>query len=145
MPEAFEESISSSKREPYFAWTEALSCGDQQIDVDHQYLLSIASRLGRGRPAGAEKAMDEAVIEELISFTRKHFDREETLMRKLAYPGFDEHRFEHELMLSRVGIFQRRFIDGDVLAMSELRHFLRRWLRRHIMTVDLQLARFITG
>ena len=54
-------------------------------------------------------------LEELVGFTRMHFDTEETLMTRHAYPDYEQHRKEHEALLEDVGRLLQRFREGDVL------------------------------
>lgn len=126
----------------YYAWSDALSCGNGDVDADHRRLLDIAERV---RSADMQGQCDAAVgnlLLELMEYVQAHFAREEALMQNVNYPGLADHQFEHGLLIQRVQGMYQEFLDGQRVSNKEMWQFLRRWLRYHIMNADVRMALF---
>jgi len=125
-------------------WTPALAVGIEEIDAQHQELFSRAARF----VASLERT-DRQEIGVLLSYLRMycvtHFGAEEAWMREVSYPGYQEHKAEHD-----------RFVK-DILAMSDEHErrrgpglealrvgtFLSKWLQDHLAHTDRAFASFL--
>ncbi len=58
------------------------------------------------------------------------------MMLKANYPGFKEHKIEHENLTNKVIEFQRSFKKGESLISMDLMVFLKDWLLNHIEGTD---------
>jgi len=127
-----------------FTWTPALAIGIDEIDAQHQELFRRADRF-----VSALKSTDRQEIGILLSYLRMycitHFGAEEAWMREASYPGYPEHKAQHD-----------RFVK-DILALSD-EHEKRRgpgleamrvgtwissWLKDHVKETDVAFARFL--
>jgi len=117
--------------------------GNEAIDADHQHLFSLANKVRDGLlvPHSTYAAGD--VLEELLTYAREHFAREEELMKVHRYAEQEGHIVEHRLLTYRLYNMHFRCVNGEKLSNEELDIFLDRWLARHILTADLHLAKSI--
>lgn len=125
---------------PIIAWSDILLVGHAQIDADHRRLFEIADRLHAGIREAGKEALVREVMGELMDYTLTHFAREEAMMKAAGYPGLEDHRFEHELISYRLRNLHRDAYSGRPALADELEVFLDRWLARHILTSDAQIA-----
>ena len=96
----------------YLTWSNDLAVGNSFIDGDHQKLIDMVNRLHALMAEGKGKDVLDKVLHNLITYTQEHFRREEDLMRKMGYPGLEEHKTEHEKLLLQVLELQKKFQSG---------------------------------
>ncbi|MEI6876834.1 MAG: hemerythrin domain-containing protein, partial [Spirochaetota bacterium] len=96
-----------------------LDTGIDAVDSDHRILLRYAVELNRQLDASAVSGIDEAalssqasLIENLISYTKYHFEREEALVERLRAPGLERQRREHGRILKTLGESSDEFASG---------------------------------
>ncbi len=81
-------------------------------------------------------------VEELIERTRAHFQDEEALMARLAYPGYAEHKREHGILLAELVDLARQVRQGaEQMGLGTLTA-LKHWLIVHIVTSDQAYAEY---
>jgi hemerythrin len=134
------QDLPSSSVRPIIAWSDVLLVGHAQIDADHRRMFEIADRLHTGIREARKDILVREVMGELLDYTLTHFAREEALMKAAGFPGLEDHRFEHELISYRLRNLQREAYSGREGLADELEVFLDRWLARHILTSDAQVA-----
>jgi len=130
----------------YITWTPDLSVGVAGFDDDHRMLIGLLNRLFHGIQAGQGPMELEGVIESMAVYARQHFAREEHLMEKLGYPGFEAHRHEHEDLARGITDLRQKVSYGATPKLClEALHFLRTWLSAHIMSTDRDYRAFFTA
>ncbi len=128
-----------------FSWSDAYATGVGEIDAQHKELLQQVERL-LGAIAGDPSAVGR-LLDFLGDYALSHFETEERLMERHAYPLAEAHRAAHA---SFVGAFGRiRFdydLDGLTEGMSELiSGWLMEWLKGHILDLDRTLGRWLVA
>ncbi|RZI42643.1 bacteriohemerythrin [Herbaspirillum sp. HC18] len=129
----------------YLSWSDELAVGNTFIDNDHKKLIEMVNRLHALMNEGKGKDVIGKVLHNLITYTHEHFRREEDLMRKLQFPGFQNHKDEHEKLLAQVLDLQHKFESGAATLSIQVLHFLRDWLINHIGKSDKLLAAAAQG
>lgn len=122
--------------ETVVTWSDDLSVGIQQIDEQHKVLINLLNELNDAIHTGSGKEIRIGVLNKLIEYTRIHFTVEESLMRLLGYSKYDEHKQEHEDLLSEVLAFRDQYVKDPDASSYNLVFFLKRWLSTHIMKAD---------
>ena len=118
-------------------WSDELSVGIQEIDEQHKYLVGLVNELNEALiTRGGTDAVRET-FDRLIEYTRTHFVVEESLMRILGYPDYENHKHSHEQLLGQVLAFKERFETEHRVHRRELMEFLKQWLTQHIMKEDV--------
>ena len=126
-------------------WTEEMSVGVPSLDRDHKTLVGLLNQL-----AAAEDRQDrinlEEVLDELVSYTLYHFEKEERLLAHAGYPDLESHAARHRGLADRVLAIRRRFFDADRPYLGdEVVEFLTVWLRNHILGEDLKYVPCLTA
>jgi len=123
----------------FMTWTSDLSVGVAVLDDDHKRLIGIINQLHFGIMAGHDKAVLETVLNELVDYTRFHFDREEEMLMKAGYASTPAHITEHEQFIRRISRVQAQLRSVPIATLDlELMDFLRDWLFSHILVSDKQ-------
>jgi len=124
------------------AWTEKLSVGVAKIDKEHQGLVDLLNSLHDGMLAGQGKDALGPTLAKLVQYTERHFAGEEALFRLHAYPKAAEHKKEHDALTAKVKLLEIDYRSGKSALTGDLMTFLRDWLTKHIMGVDMQYKPF---
>ena len=120
------------------AWSDSYRIGSLAIDEQHQEIFLragdvIAATTRDGQTLSAMR---------LQRYALTHFSHEEDLMRRLNYPGIEEHVRQHDSLTLRLKEISRQ-IAGDNMVKAELEEFIAHWLLQHIGSVDAQLAAYM--
>lgn len=124
-------------------WTDQLLVGNDMIDADHRHLFALANAVHAGMQRPGHEDNVRAVLDDLMTYAREHFAREEALMTETRCPGHTEHVVEHRLLRYHLRNLHNRYVAGDRGLSEDLQIFIDRWLARHIMTADLRLAQHV--
>ncbi len=83
---------------PEFEWLDSFELGVPEIDSDHKKLFALAKYI---RPAvlDANHAKCLSAVEEFITLTLEHFQREEAILRDLGYPELKVHIKYHTSLM----------------------------------------------
>ena len=122
--------------EKLVTWSDDLNVGIQEIDEQHKVLISLLNELNEAIQQGCGKEVRIEVLNKLIEYTRTHFTVEESLMRILGYSKYEEHKQEHENLISQVLAFREKFMNEPNVSSYDLLFFLKQWLSNHIMKAD---------
>lgn len=125
------------------SWKPELATDIRQIDADHQKLIGLINELHDAMAAGKANDVLGKILGELISYTKKHFTTEETLMKLHGYPDFAAHKKEHEDLTKTVLELQEKFNAGKGGLTISTFSFLKDWLTRHILGTDKRYAPYL--
>lgn len=122
-------------------WKDEFSIGLQEIDEQHQALFELINRLWTAivKQASTEEILK--IVMDLERYTLSHFTAEETFMRVSEYPGFPQHKKEHEEFVARIAK-ERQSVTGGKTISLDLIQFLKDWLINHILVSDKDYAGF---
>lgn len=124
-------------------WAENLRVGVDPIDKDHQALISLTNRISYD-----DIKVDELndIVMELIEYTRFHFRREEAIMEICEYPDLENHKKLHSGIAKNIDKLADNWReDHSPETLLKLRKFMRDWLIDHVLTEDMEIAKFTKG
>lgn len=124
-------------------WTPALEVGLEQMDRQHRQLVKILNELHQAMLAGSHPRDVMRVMEELILYTKYHFNTEERLMAEAGYPGAARHRQKHQALTAKVEEFASEVLKGRATVSLSVLQFLKDWLNKHILGTDKEFAEFV--
>lgn len=121
---------------PTIIWQNEYATNIPVIDSQHRKLFEIYNEMAAHINDHGINGVN-ALITELIRYTREHFTYEEKLMQKFAYSGCAEHMEEHNDFIEKLMELVHGNSEGkgreEYLVFAE---FLADWLVNHIMVVD---------
>ncbi len=81
-------------------YSEEMIMGIEPIDQDHQQIFMLLYQLNE---VDINQRNDVLVlIDQLVSLTEFHIQREETMLKACSYPFLENHRHVHQLMQSKL-------------------------------------------
>ncbi|MEO5336632.1 MAG: bacteriohemerythrin [Magnetospirillum sp. WYHS-4] len=128
----------------YLEWQPNLSVGVTELDEHHKQLVALINQVYDSLAAVDQQERLARVLNDLVAYTRFHFDREEHYLRVNGYPDYNSHRAAHAALVQQVMELQDR-INRDpasVKAMDTM-DFLSRWLIQHIVGQDLKYKSYL--
>jgi hemerythrin len=118
-------------------WTEEMSVGVKVLDDDHKKLVSMVNELHAGILGGRRQEALGGVLDQLVSYTKVHFAREEEMFARTGYANAVEHKKEHDELIKKALELQARYKGGATSMLSlETMSFLKNWLSHHILGID---------
>ena len=120
-------------------WDDSCRVGVRELDEAHKGLFDVCNHLIRIVVENRVSEMGGPIVEKLIDYAERHFQREEELMRLAQYPGVDEHHGEHKTLMNDVFLFKSDYIAGNLDA-SAVSEFLIKWILHHVKGTDRDYA-----
>lgn len=124
-------------------WNTRYDTGIKLIDEQHQELFRIVDRLRRMVQEGADRAAVEALLQDLVACSERHFATEETYMGRFAYPDLAQHVSEHATMLTSLHELLTKFQESHHAMALMVPTFMEGWLRHHISDGDFGFVTFL--
>lgn len=117
-------------------WKEEYSVSNAALDGEHKKLFGLLKQLRSQDPKlkGSEDRL-HWYLNEMMEYSRLHFEHEEREMEKSGYPGAKEHAKLHMGYVERVSMMCLDAMGGT-LPISELSLFLEQWWAGHILAED---------
>ncbi len=125
-------------------WRPSMSVGVADVDAEHKALIDRLNKLHYMVVAGDEPAEIQALLDDLVTTTRDHFRREETLIRASSYPAADRHCELHSDLLAQLEAYRGQYRE-DPAAFDDdgFYDFLTDWLLVHVVEEDAKLAPYV--
>lgn len=117
-------------------WSDDLSVGIEEIDEQHKKLVALLNQMNDAIHEHRGSAVTRGILNDLGEYTRVHFATEESLMHATEYPGYEEHKRQHDDLIEQLKDLQVKLDAGSHSISFELLHFLKVWLTKHIIESD---------
>ncbi len=129
----------------FFNWSDTYSVGIKEFDEHHKKLIDMLNQLYDAMKAAQGNDVLGKILGDLIAYTKFHFQAEERQMQKHAYPGFAEHKKEHEALTRRAVELEQQFKSGKTTLTLSVGNFLKEWLTNHIQGSDKKYSPYLNG
>ena len=129
---------------PFIVWTSGMSVDVKLLDNDHKKLVLLINDLHDEVMAGSAREQLERIFDEIIGYSRIHFDHEELLLDEAGYSGAAEHKQEHGRKFELIKEMQARFRSAETSA-DELKvlNELKDWLVGHVQKSDQEFVQHL--
>ncbi|MCK4788450.1 MAG: hemerythrin family protein [Desulfobacteraceae bacterium] len=124
-------------------WDQKYKLGIIWQDFQHEQLFKHIDNLTKAKETGMEKAKFYKTISFIERYTQEHFDLEAKYMEQHRYPKILEHQKEHAKFIEDFRQFKSSCIYEDDKSSKELLLQLSKWVVKHIMKIDKDLAEFL--
>ena len=122
------------------SWTDDLRTGNALIDGDHRKLVGLVNALCAAMAQAPANDGMSAAMNDLIVYSKEHFGREETEMKRIQYVASLAHASEHAKLIKQAVELKSMLDAGGMINVVAVSGFLCEWLRHHILTADKKLA-----
>ncbi|BBD07548.1 bacteriohemerythrin [Desulfovibrio ferrophilus] len=127
----------------FIEWTDKNKVNIEEVDDQHRQLFAILNRLHSSVVEGKEQGELFSILDELIEYTVYHFQTEEKLYIEHAFPGYEDHKFEHDKLTGTAVELQTKLRNGSATLSFELLDFLHDWLMDHTLGLDQEMGPFM--
>jgi hemerythrin len=117
-------------------WSHECIVGVEAMDDQHGILMDTLNELRFMLLRGASRNEICLQLERLIEFTKMHFESEEHLLDRQGFPGLEEHRSAHELLMTKLYASLDQASNDEVVPFSSLLGFLPSWYSDHVEQLD---------
>lgn len=131
-------------------WTKDLSVGIEKIDNQHKELFARINDLVAAIKQSVCKYKIGDVVKFLDEYVVFHFGEEEKIMRKHGYPGYAQHKAQHEKFLKNFERLKKELpkLEGGRKPGSydlsvETNQVVVDWIIEHISVIDKRLGEFL--
>ncbi len=118
-------------------WNDDMSTRVGEVDDHHKKLIRLINEIYQCMMLDKGREASEKALTELVEYTVYHFGYEEKLFKEHDYPDSASHIAKHKELIAQVSEFYKSFMDGSGKIDNDLLKFLRNWLTKHIMGVDM--------
>lgn len=116
-----------------------------EIDAQHETLIRLLNRLHENMLQGADRAILDGILSQLLEDTKTHFSSEEQLMLQHSYPGYAAHKSEHNGLLQHLAGLAEDYHNGELLLSFAIMVDLKGWATVHIEKYDKPLGVFLNN
>ena len=127
---------------PCMEWLEEYSVKVKEIDDQHKKLIDMINELYQASKEYRGQDVQKAVIDKILDYATTHFETEENYMRMFKFPGYEEHKSEHEKFTAKALDLQKRSREEGFILSLEILKFLRDWLADHLIGTDKKYVDF---
>lgn len=137
----------------FLTWSNDWLLGIEALDDQHKVLadhinnLVAECQLAKSAPATGAQMQRETftrLFNEFYATTKKHFDREEALMREEGYPSYPAHVREHVMLIAELkSTFDGSLREGGCSLNPDVLRDLKSWLIAHVSHSDRDFAKFL--
>lgn len=117
----------------------------QAMDDQHGIIMDTVNELRLAVVHGATREETMEIFNRLIHFTRMHFWSEEQLLEKFEFPGFVDHRLEHQQLLSQLQDSAAKMQHSQTMHMRPLMGFLRDSYSEHFGSMDKEYGPWLNA
>lgn len=125
-------------------WRPELSVGVTLIDDQHKLWFEKAEKLFEEGKKGTAKAYVGELLEFLTAYTKKHFADEESYMRKINYPHYEQQRQAHADFIRKLDQLKKDYDSsgGNISVIIAANTMVINWLTQHISTMDKEIGAY---
>ncbi len=127
------------------AWTHACMVGVKAMDDQHGILVDTLNELRQQLVRGSGNGQLNEHMVRLIEFTSLHFGCEESLLERYEFPGLDEHRAAHQLLMSDIRQAGNCVENDEKTEFQRLLGLLSTSYLRHIEALDRQYGSWLNA
>ena len=121
-------------------WKTEYDTGIKEIDKQHHKLVSMLGDLQAAVRSTTEEPDIGGRLIAFIKHTKSHLSDEESLMRRISFSRYDEHKLQHVQLVDRLVSLLQRLKTGDDMSPAALVEFLQHWLLDHIIKDDAEIG-----
>ena len=119
-------------------WQTSYKIGDAAVDAMQEKLFALTNAF----LASNDLTVLRSTIVSLCKQARAQFELEEALMRRVNFPGLQEHMAQHQMLLDRL-IGRSMDVGKGYMNKPAIAALMQDWCERHVPEEDAQLRQFL--
>lgn len=129
----------------FIDWSPKLSVGVHEVDEQHMKLVELVNEMHEAIQQHRASTVTLKILEDLIVYTKTHFQTEEALMNVFEYDDFAQHKATHDQLIDQIAALKKKLDAGEASVNFELMHFLKQWLTHHILGDDAKMGAYLVS
>ncbi len=129
----------------YLVWKDEYSVGIEEMDNDHKKLLNLINQLQTAVHYYTGKEFEEKALDELVDYTKTHFQKEEKLMADNDYADLEAHKIQHQQFIEKVSSAIEQYKTNSDVTIIDTLKFLKEWLIKHINGTDKEYGKILNN
>ena len=130
----------------FFCWDENFTTDIQEFDEHHKQLVHLFNdlyeKVFKCEDIDDERKLTQDTLNSLLDYMRYHFTAEEKLMENLDYPGYAEHKQQHDYYVDAVHKILVEHQEGRAALSFAVFTLLKDWIVTHILGEDKEYVQF---
>ena len=126
-------------------WGAKYATGIKSIDKQHKELVDLTNKLYQAclnRNEDMDTAF-RAAMSRLVEYVRYHFSDEQTLLGRIKFPKYMEHKKEHEDLIKEILEASKDYGAGKKFVPNQFVRALKDWVFGHIAVTDMFYAGYV--
>ncbi|MBL6958226.1 MAG: bacteriohemerythrin [Rhodospirillales bacterium] len=125
-------------------WSDAFLIGIEELDYEHRSLIDDINELHRELTEHDDKDKIENTLGDILVRMQTHFALEEHVMQANKFPGYNEHKTQHNKLLDEyTGFLVQCKTAPDTGDCQAVKGMLNMWIVEHILTSDKQMSAMV--
>lgn len=142
-------------------WRESMAIGHPIIDSQHKYLFCLVNAMELALQVENPAKVTGFYLDQLIEYTRSHFEDEEKIQIAIQYPQHYEHKTQHREIIENLEELKGRLLpksaeaaEGDTAeeerlellcnkTLDDVVGFLRHWILDHVLHNDIHMKPYL--
>ncbi len=143
-------------------WQSQMSVANTQIDDEHKYLFCLITTIELSLKLEGEEKNLAIIVDQLIEYTRLHFEHEELIQRKMKYPRYHDHRSEHQQIDENLQVLKEQLTKETAPSKAdseeskslrkhlskatekEIVQLMREWVLDHVLKSDMDMKKYLS-
>ncbi len=126
-------------------WNDSFSVNVKEMDAQHQRLIEIINQLHEAMRVGKGSQEINAIVDQMIAYSQRHFQAEEKLMASQNYPGCPHQQKEHQAFIQKAQEFKQSALQGQIALSVPVSNYLKDWLTNHILIEDKKYSSYLNA
>jgi len=133
------------KNNDLITWNSELTCGINLVDEQHKKLVELINELLLHVTGNEIQEHDyfNNVLDEAVKYFKIHFSTEENIMFVTNFPGYTDHKKEHEKSYLEILDIIHDYEVGGRITLSEFTRRLKDCFVSHLKLIDKQYFLFL--
>lgn len=126
-----------------FEWNEDYDVKVERFNEQHRHFFEIIRKLYAAIENKNDRLAMALIINDLIGYTKNHFEEEEICLQKTLYPEFEKHKKQHQAFIKKIEQFTSDYNGGKHLLHFDMLVLLKNWVLVHIAVEDKKYGDYL--
>ncbi len=121
-------------------WRPHYEIGLEEVDKQHKHIVETLNEIIREKNENCVNELLGKILKELVYYTHYHFNSEEKYMMKYNYPGKNEHKAQHKMLIKQLVKILEELKSGQKQVGDKHFGILQHWLIKHELDNNKKLG-----
>ncbi len=126
-------------------WDDTMSTGLPDIDAQHKMIIKKFNQFSEAMSSSDARKVADSILDFLQFYAVWHFEREERYMEQFKCPAAQANKQAHAEFIDKFSRFYEQWLTSsmDLDLVDKTYCELEKWIKNHILEVDIQLLPYV--